>query len=208
LPIKDTVDSVRQAYTLGARVVEVDVQLTQGWQLAVFHDDFVSDFTCIHALTLNQLQQRLPFVPELRQVINIAREFNNRAGDDLGGILIIELKAFSPHCDPGDDLEQAVVSAAVSEVCKAKMADRVIFDSFSPALLYLAAQTAPEIPRELDISGLQLLTPAQIQAITGLPVTIIIKKNSLGLTWAEIGPVFRLPGRLELLLLAGSRCHL
>src|SRR5260370_24547848 len=74
------------------------------------------------------------------------------------------------------------------------MADQVIFDSFSPALLYLAAQTAPEIPRELDLSGLQLLSPAQIQAITGLPVTIINNKNSLGLTWAEIGPVFRLPG--------------
>src|SRR6266496_69187 len=29
LPIENTVDSVRQAYTLGARVVEVDVQLTQ-----------------------------------------------------------------------------------------------------------------------------------------------------------------------------------
>src|SRR5260370_5693255 len=74
------------------------------------------------------------------------------------------------------------------------MADQVIFDSFSPALVYVAAQTAPESPRELDLSGLQLLTPAQIQAVTGLPVTIINKKNSLGLTWAEIGPVFRLPG--------------
>jgi glycerophosphoryl diester phosphodiesterase len=38
------------------------------------------------------------------------------------------------------------------------------------------------------------LTPAQVHAITGLPVTIINKKISLGLTWAEIGPVFRLPG--------------
>src|SRR5439155_2807873 len=194
LPIENTVDSVRQAYSLGARVVEVDVQLTQDGRLAVFHDDFLTDFTCIHALTLDKLQERLPFVPELRQVINVGREFNHRAGDDLGGILIVELKAFSPHCDPGDELEQAVVSAAVSEVRKAKMADRVIFDSFSPALLFLAAQTGPEISRELDISGLQLLNPAQIQAITGLPVTIINKKNSLGLTWAEIGPVFRLPG--------------
>jgi hypothetical protein len=61
-------------------------------------------------------------------------------------------------------------------------------------LLLLAAQTAPEIPRELDISGLQLLTPEQVHAVTGLPVTIINKKISLGLTWAEIGPVFRLPG--------------
>ncbi len=194
LPIENTVDSVRQAYTLGARVVEVDVQLTQDGRLAVFHDDFLSDFTCIHALTLDQLQQRLPYVPELHQVLDVAREFNNRAGDDLGGIFIVELKAFSPHCDPGDVLEQAVVSAAVSEVRQAMMADKVIFDSFSPALLYLAAQTGPEIPRELDLDGLQLLSPAQIQAITGLPVTIITKKNSLGLTWAEIGPVFRLPG--------------
>jgi hypothetical protein len=70
----------------------------------------------------------------------------------------------------------------------------VIFDSFSPALLYLASQEAPEIPRELDLDGLQLLTPAQVTAVTGLPVTIINKKISLGLTWAEIGPVFRLPG--------------
>jgi glycerophosphoryl diester phosphodiesterase len=194
LPIENTVDSVRQAYTLGARVVEVDVQLTQDGQLAVFHDDFLSDFTCIHSLTLDQLQQRLPFVPELRQIINVAREFNNRVGDDLGGILIVELKTFSPHCDPADALEQAVVTTAVSEVRQAKMADRVIFDSFSPALLLLASQTGPEIPRELDLDVLQLLTPAQIQAVTGLPVTIINKKNSLGLTWAEIGPVFRLPG--------------
>ena len=194
LPIENTVDSVEQAYGQGARVVEVDVQLTQDGQLAVFHDDFLSDFTCIHSLTLAQLQQRLPYVPELRDVLKVARRFNKQAGDDLGGILIVELKAFSPHCDPSDELEQALVSAVVPEVRKAKMADQVIFDSFSPALLYLAAQTAPEIPRELDLSGLQLLTPAQIQAITGLPVTIINKKNSLGLTWAEIGPVYRLPG--------------
>ena len=194
LPIENTVDSVRLAYNLGARVVEVDVQLTQDGRMAVFHDDFLSDFTCIHSLTLDQLQQRLPFVPELLQVINVAREFNNRAGDDLGGILIVELKAFSPHCDPADEFEQALVSAAVDEVNKANMADRIIFDSFSPALLYLAAQAAPEIPRELDLDGLQLLSPAQIQAITGLPVTIINKKISLGLTWAEIGAVFRLPG--------------
>src|SRR5437899_4757806 len=194
LPIENTVDSLKLAYSLGARVVEVDVQLTQDGKLAVFHDDFLADFTCIHALTLDQLQQRLPFVPELRQVINVAREFNNRAGDDLGGILIVELKAFSPHCDPADEFEQAVVSAAVNEVKQAKFADRVSFDSFSPALLYLASQTAPEIPRQLDLDGLQLLTPAQVQAVTGLPVTIINKKISLGLIWEEIGPVFRLPG--------------
>ena len=194
LPIENTVESVRKAYELGARGVEVDVQLTQDNRLAVYHDDYLSDFTCIHSLTLDQLQQRMPLVPELHDVLQVARHFNEKAGDDLGGILIVELKAFSPHCDPADEFEQPLISAVVPAIRKSKMTDQVIFDSFSPALLYLAEQMAPEIPRELDISGLQLLTPAQIQAITGWPVTIINKKNSLGLTWADIGPVFRLPG--------------
>jgi glycerophosphoryl diester phosphodiesterase len=96
----------RQAYSLGARVVEVDVQLTQDGRLAVFHDDFLSDFTCIHTLTLDQLQQRLPFVPDLHQVLAVARHFNRKAGDKLDGIFIVELKASSPHCDPTDELEQ------------------------------------------------------------------------------------------------------
>jgi hypothetical protein len=103
----------------------------------VFHDDFLSDFTCVHSLTLDQLQQRLPFVPELHQILEVARQFNHKAEDDLGGILIVEL---------------------------------------------------------MDIDGLQLLTSAQITALTGFPVTVIDKKNSLGLTWANIGPIFRLPG--------------
>lgn len=193
-PTENTVESVRLAYSLGARVVEVDVQLTADGKLAVLHDDFLGDFTCVRGLTLAELQKRLPYVPELRDVLQVAREFNKKAGDDLGGILIVELKALSPLCDPRDELEQAVISATVPEIRKAQMEDQVIFDSFSPALLYLAAQAAPEIPRELDLSGLQLLTAAQIQAITGLPVTIINKKISLGLTWAEIGPVYRLPG--------------
>ncbi len=195
IPLENTVESVRQAYSLGARVVEVDVQLTKDGKLAVFHDDFLSDFTCIDSLTIDELQGRLPYVPELHQVLEVARQFNNKAGAALGGILIVELKALSPHCDPTDDLEQTIVSTAAAEVHQAKMDDQVMFDSFSPALLLLASQTAPAIPRELDISGLQLLTPAQIEGITHLPVTIMTtKKNSLGLIWAEIGPVFRLPG--------------
>jgi glycerophosphoryl diester phosphodiesterase len=195
IPLENTVESVRQAYSLGARVVEVDVQLTKDDKLAVFHDDFLSDFTCIDSLTIDELQGRLPYVPELHQVLAVARQFNGKAGAALGGILIVELKALSPHCDSTDDLEQTIVSTAAAEIHQAKMDDQVLFDSFSPALLLLASQTAPAIPRELDISGLQLLTPAQIEGITGLPVTIMTnKKNSLGLTWAEIGPVFRLPG--------------
>jgi hypothetical protein len=195
IPLENTVESVRQAYSLGARVVEVDEQLTKDGKLAVFHDDFLSDFTCIDSLTIDELQGRLPYVPELHQVLAVARQFNGKAGAALGGILIVELKALSPHCDPTDDLEQTIVSTAAAEIHQAKMGDQVMFDSISPALLLLASQTAPAIPREPDISGLQLLPPAQIEGITGLPVTIMTnKKNSLGLTWAEIGLVFRLPG--------------
>jgi hypothetical protein len=141
------------------------------------------------------VQQHMPFVPELHQVLEVARQFNRQAGNALGGILVVELKALSPRCDPGDDLEEKIVSTAIAEIRQAKMDNHTMFDSFSPALLLLASQAAPAIPRELDISGLQLLTPAQVEAITGLPVTIMNnKKNSLGLQWAEIGPVFRLPG--------------
>ena len=167
IPIENTVDSVRLAYSLGARVVEVDVQLTADGKLAVFHNDFLTDFTCIDSLTIDQVQQRMPFVPELHQVLEVARQVNRQSGNALGGILIVELKALSPHCDPGDNLEQAIVSTAVSEIHQAKMDDQVMFDSFSPALLLLASQTAPAIPRELDISGLQLLTPAEVEKITG-----------------------------------------
>ena len=193
-PLQNTVESVEQAYGLGARVVEVDVQPTADGKLAVYHDDFLSDFTCLHSLTLKQLQERLPYVPELREVLQIARRFNRESHDELNGIMIVELKAFSPLCDPNDVFEEPLVSAAIDAVKDAHMKKQVIFDSFSPALLYLAQQGAPEIPRELDLDGLQLLTPAEIEAVTGLPVTFISKKISLGLAWADIGPVYRLPG--------------
>jgi Glycerophosphoryl diester phosphodiesterase family len=57
IPLENTVDSVRLAYSLGARVVEVDVQLTADGKLAVFHNDFLDDFTCIDSLTMDQLRR-------------------------------------------------------------------------------------------------------------------------------------------------------
>lgn len=100
LPIENTLESVAQAYSFGARVVEVDVQLTADGKLAVFHDDFLSDFTCLQSLTLEQLQARLPYVPELREVLKLARHVNRKNGDKLDGILIVELKAFRPIAIP------------------------------------------------------------------------------------------------------------
>jgi glycerophosphoryl diester phosphodiesterase len=193
-PLENTVESVRDAYRLGALAVEVDVQLTKDGKLAVYHDDYLEDGTCIRALTYHQLKKRLPYVPELQEVLEVAHHFNRKARGHVSGILIVELKAFSPLCDPSDELEATYVCAAIHEVRKANMETQVIFDSFSPALLARAAQMAPGIPRELDLSGLQLLTPEQVTALTGQPVRIVQKEVSLGLTWAEIGSLYRLPG--------------
>ena len=74
------------------------------------------------------------------------------------------------------------------------MGDRTLLVSLSPALLFLAAGEAPEIARGLTISGLQLLSAAEIEALLGLPVTPIDKGLAVGLQSAEVGPIYRLPG--------------
>jgi glycerophosphoryl diester phosphodiesterase len=61
-------------------------------------------------------------------------------------------------------------------------------------MLSLAQRHAPDIDRILAISGLQFLTKDELEAATGLPVTLIDKKLSLGLQWAELGQAERLPG--------------
>jgi hypothetical protein len=85
--------------------------------------------------------------------------------------------------------------AAVTRVVRhVEMTDQVILNSFSPALLYVAAQHAPEIARDLGIFGLQFLTAPEVEAALHLTVTPINKRLDLGLQWADIGPIYRLPG--------------
>ncbi|HSQ64271.1 MAG TPA: glycerophosphodiester phosphodiesterase [Polyangiaceae bacterium] len=193
-PINDTVDSVRLAYQQGAAVVEVDAELTKDGQVVAYHDfDFLPDYSCINSYTLDELQAKVPYIPSLQAVLNQAR-LANRNSTTMGGIMIVELKTPSPLCDPGDTSEQALVSAVVKAVHDTQMDNAVMFDGFSPALLYLASQAAPNIPRELDLDLLQLMTPAQVTANTGMPVTEIQKNLSLGFQWADVGVVYRLPG--------------
>ena len=192
-PIEDTVPAVRQGFMAGASVVEVDVQLTRDGEVAVFHDDFLDDLTCLNRLTLSELQRRLPYVPSLQAVLNQARRVNQASGP-LRGILIVELKAAAPLCDPDDSQEHAIVSAVTRVIRHMRMTDQVLLTSFSPALLYLARAEAPEIARILAVSGLQFLTKEQIEARLKMPVTLIHKQLDLGLPWAELGRIFRLPG--------------
>ncbi|PWU24899.1 MAG: hypothetical protein C5B48_04045 [Candidatus Rokuibacteriota bacterium] len=192
-PIENSVPAVRRGFAAGVSVVEVDVQLTKDGKVAVFHDDFLSDFTCINRLTLAELQARQPRVPSLQAVLDQSRRFNQSSGP-LRGLVIVELKAAAPLCDPDDIQDRAIVSAVTSVIVRLGMTRQVMLTSFSPALLYLAAIEAPEMTRILAISGLQFLTAAEIEERLGLPVTLIDKRLALGLQWADVGSIFRLPG--------------
>lgn len=192
-PAENTVAAVRAGFSTGATVVEVDVQLTRDGRVALFHEDFLPDGTCLNALSLAELQARLPFVPALEDVLEVARRYNQATGP-LRGLMIVELKAAAPFCDPDDSTELAIVSAATQVIRGAQMTEQVLLTSFSPALLDLAERHAPEIRRILAVSVLQFLTKEEVEAILHLTVTPIDKENDLGLQWAEIGGVFRLPG--------------
>jgi glycerophosphoryl diester phosphodiesterase len=192
-PIENSLPAVRRAYREGIRIVEVDVQLTGDGRAVVYHDDFLPDFTCLNALNYGQIRRRLPQAPLLQHVLQ--RTFvEAHNSQDVSGQLIIEMKSPSPLCDPGDVTGPDLVKAVVTAVEKVGLEEQVILESFSPALLLDALAIAPQLPRALTVSLLQFLTPEQVEAATGFPVTPIDKDVGLGLQWAEIGPVFRLPG--------------
>ena len=191
-PIENTTESVRLAYRSGIRIVEVDVQVTVDGRAVVFHDDFLPDFTCINDLTYDELVALNPNIPKLRRVLNVARSFTRR-GDTPQGVIVLEIKTPSPLCDPLDQTELALVQAVVHDVRQARMNDQVILESFSPAIVLIAKQVAPDLPRALAMSILQFLTAEQVEAATGLEVTPITKDVGLGLQWATTGVFFRLP---------------
>lgn len=116
----------------------------------------------------------------------------------LRGLVIVELKAPAPLCDPEDRQERALVSAVLRVIRGHGMRQQVMLTSFSPALLAIAARKDKEVARILSLSGLQFLTPEQVEEALDLPagsdVPIDKRRNDLGLQWAEIGPIFRLPG--------------
>jgi glycerophosphoryl diester phosphodiesterase len=193
-PIENTVAAVQAGFSEGASVVEVDVQLTRDGHVVAFHDDFLlPDFTCLNALTMPQLRARVPWVSTLKEILDEARSVNQASGP-LRGLVIIELKAAAPLCDPHDSHEHAIVAAVTSVVRGSHMTHQTMLTSFSPALLYLAHKEAADIARILALDPLQFLSAAEVETATGLEVTLIDKQLSLGLQWAEVGVYYRLPG--------------
>ena len=192
-PIENTVAAVRRGFQAGASIVEVDVQLTRDGEVVVFHDDFLDDFTCLNSLSFGELRHRMPFIPSLAAVLREADDFNEASGP-LQGLVIVELKASAPICDPDDTQERAIVHHVSRVVRETGMTKQVMFTSLSPALLLLSAQHAPAITRILSISGLQFLSAADAAIYFKAPVTLIDKKLNLGLQWADVGGIYRLPG--------------
>ncbi len=195
-PIENTLDAFHLAFQDGIRVVELDLQWTADGKIAVIHDDFLEDFTCISSLTYDELLARKPQVPLFRAVLNSCRHFAN--ADKLSGIIFAEIKVPIPLCDGANTSAQAAISeselvaAVVADIRRARMEDQVILNSGSPTILRQAALQAPEIKRALSLNILQLLDPAVVQALIGLPVTLI-PKNDFGLAWYNVDGIARLP---------------
>lgn len=195
-PIENTLSAVRQGFEIGASVVELDLQMTADGEIVTWHDDFLEDFTCIRSLTRKELEDRAPHIPSFQAVLQTAARFNRRNPDRLTGLLTVDLKSSSPHCDPEDAVEKdgTFVSNVIGVVRRLNATDLVYFNSMSPVLLGQARDLAPEIPRQLTLIVLQFLSAEQVEAALGLPVTLIDKEPDYGLQWVEVGPAFRVPG--------------
>ena len=194
-PIENTIESVKRAYEEGVRIVGLDVVITKDNQAVMMHDDYLSDMTCINTLTLAELKQRFNDVSTLKQMLQTARTYSVKKGgiSRPSGLLAIEIKTPAPVCDSADTTIPALIAAVMEEISHTKMEQQVLIESFSPEIIAAVKSANPAIPRMLSLSVLQLLSPAQLQAITGMPVTTINKQPVFGLQWVEIGPIYRLP---------------
>lgn len=194
-PIENTIESVVKAYREGVQIVGLDVVMTRDNQAVMMHDDYLSDNTCVNTLTLAELKQRFKEVSTLKNLLQTARTFSVKKGHDTrpSGLLSIEIKAPAPMCDAGDTTIPALVTAVLKEIKQTQMEQQLLIESFSPEIIAAVKAEQPSIRRMLSINILQLLSPAQLEAITGAPVTLINKQPLFGLQWVEIGPIYRLP---------------
>lgn len=193
MPVENTVDSVKRAFKEGVSIVEVDVVVTSDGKAVAIHDDFLSDFTCINTLTYDELKERLPHVPSLKKVLQVAKKFAGKS-DQVSGLVNIEVKTPAPLCDATDTTEAKLVASVIDAVEKTRMQEQVIIEGFSPSIVAMFATEASHLKRSLTVSALQLISSAQVEAITGLTVTPIDKQVGFGLEWGETGVIFRLPG--------------
>jgi glycerophosphoryl diester phosphodiesterase len=186
---------VDAAYTRGAPAAEIDVHLSADGRIVVRHDDTFTDFFGKTACVIKSSAGSMGYFSQLADFRVLVDIHSNTlwSGDGPAGILLVELKAPTPYCDPGDTYDlTGQVRAVVSQLRAWGFTRQVVLVSFSPVALDIAAREAPEIARGLLLYSLQLMSPGQITSLTGLPVKIETR-TSLGLTWASAGNVLRAP---------------
>ncbi len=166
-------------------MVEVDVQGSAGGAV-VRHDDVLPDSSCLAHLPRETVRSRFPAVPTLEEALDevVRRE----------GVAVLDLKAPSPLADPEDRGEERFVEEVAGAIRATGAEDRVVLESFSPAILEVARERLPPIPRVLALSPLQLLSLSTLRHVDGRSIRPCAKRRHLGLTWAEVGQEYRLPG--------------
>ncbi|MDQ0218048.1 glycerophosphodiester phosphodiesterase family protein [Peribacillus cavernae] len=137
---ENTMTSYRQAYDLGADLIETDVQKTKDGHLVIMHDYTVNRTTNgtgnVKDLTLDQIQQLdagVKFGPEFQgEKVPTFKEYLQEF-KDKEVVLLVELKAA--------DIEQQVID----EIEEEGMADKVVIQSFNLDSVKNSKVIKPEI---------------------------------------------------------------
>jgi len=195
IPTENTIESVVKAFQAGVRVVEVDVVITADGDAFVDHDDYLlgGTFTCLNKLSTKELETIMPESSTLKNLLDAVRPYAKRKDEDIhpSGLVIVEIIAPTPLCDPLDESEGLLVEAVFAAVRDSKMVEQVKITAFSPSVLQLAGSVAPEIDRIISLNALQLLSVEEASETLGVEVVPIDKDIGLGLQWVAVYPQYR-----------------
>ena len=167
-PKENTISAVRLAFLNKVPMVQIEVQVTQDGQAVLFHDDVLADGTCINTLTFKQLRRAardVPQIPTLKGILQVAQSFSHNKNAP-SGILDIEVNAPSAKCDPNNIYASKLLEAVLADVKQADMLKQIIIESYSPAILTLATDVAPDVARVLTVNALQFQTSKHIADTT------------------------------------------
>ncbi len=163
-PPENTIEAFARAYAEGARAIELDVRASADGVAVVFHDRDLA------RLTLSRDPRRVDdlAVPALRAIdlgggVRIPRLLDALAWARERGVAVnVELKYDVPS-------RAAVARAAVAAV--ASVPGDVLFSSFDPLLLAMAAALAPRVPRALLTHAGQARWADVLQETARPPIT-------------------------------------
>jgi glycerophosphoryl diester phosphodiesterase len=162
-PAENTLEAFDRARESGARAIELDARTCDGGEVVVFHDE------TLERMTRGRLRQRVcerslaelravelvggGRVPSLAEVLDWAR--------DRDIAVNVELKHDVP--------DRVALARGALRVVRASRAD-VCLSSFDPALLVMAAATAPRVQRALLVHSGQAIWASALQELVRPPL--------------------------------------